>query len=142
MTQADLEKRLLNRKTAHWYISIYRQDDNQFLGLLVDLSDGGFKLTSEMPLESGIEYALQVENPDQDASEKYFQFTAKSLWNYNHHDEYFDTGFEFALRSSQAEALFLKLEKDFEARSDDIDNIELEKYIVEEVIIEDLPTEE
>lgn len=129
MSQADLEKRIRDRQTAYLYVSIYKANGGNFFGLLADLSEGGFKLTSEEPVESEKEFDLAIKNPHLDPGDQINTFSARSMWSAEKEHDIFETGFQFLELSKGAEALFSRLEGDFEATAKAIHELDEESYI-------------
>lgn len=129
MSQADLEKRIRDRQTAYLYVSIYKANGGNFFGLLADLSEGGFKLTSEEAVESEKEFDLAIKNPHLDPADQINTFSARSMWSAEKEHGIFETGFQFVELSKGAEALFSRLESDFEATAKAIQELDEESYI-------------
>lgn len=129
MSQSDLEKRVRERQTAYLYVSIYQADGGNFFGLLADLSKGGFKLTSEKPIESDKEFKLAIKNPHLDPPDQVNTFSAKSMWSAEKEHGIFETGFQFISASDGAKSLFLRLEADFESTANAIRELDEESYI-------------
>src|SRR5690606_19388388 len=111
------------------YVSIYQAEGGKFFGLLADLSEGGFKLTSEAPIEANKEFSLAIKNPHMDPAYQINTFTAKSMWHSEKEHGLHETGFQFVELSKAAEALFAKLESDFEATAKAIRELDEESYI-------------
>ncbi len=132
MSQADLEKRVRDRQTAYLYVSIYKADGGSFFGLLADISKSGFKLTSESPVEGDQEFKLAIKNPHLDPANQVNTFVAKSMWSAEKDHGLHETGFQFVSASKGAQALFIKLESDFEATSIAIQDLDESAYIEEE----------
>jgi c-di-GMP-binding flagellar brake protein YcgR len=129
MSQEDLEKRVKDRQTAYLYVSIYKADGGNFFGLLADLSKGGFKLTSEKPVEADKEYKLAIKNPHMSPADQINTFVAKALWSAEKEHGIFETGLQFVTASENAKALFTKLEGDFESTSRAIQDLDEESFI-------------
>lgn len=132
MSQADLEKRVRDRQTAYLYVSIYKADGGSFFGLLADLSKGGFKLTSEKAIPENTEFKLAIKNPHMAPADQINTFIAKSMWSAEKEHGIFETGLQFVSASDGAKALFLKLERDFEATAKAIQELDEESYLEDE----------
>lgn len=132
MSKADLEKRVRDRQTAYLYVSIYKEDGGGFFGLLADLSKGGFKLTSEKAVESNQEYKLAIKNPHLSPADQVNTFVAKAMWSTEKEHGLFETGLQFVSSSDDAKALFQRLERDFEATSVAIEELDEDSYLVDD----------
>lgn len=132
MSQADLEKRVRDRQTAYLYVSIYKADGGSFFGLLADLSKSGFKLTSEKAVTADAEYKLAIKNPHLSPADQINTFVAKAMWSAEKEHGLYETGLQFVSASDGAKALFLKLERDFEATAKAIRDLDEESYLEDE----------
>jgi len=132
MSQAELEKRVRDRQTAYLYVSIYMADGGSFFGLLADLSKGGFKLTSEKEVPADTEFKLAIKNPHMAPADQINTFVAKSMWSAEKEHGLYETGLQFVSASDGAKALFIKLERDFEATSKAIQDLDEESYLEDE----------
>ena len=129
MSQAELEKWVKDRQTAYLYVSIYKADGGSFFGLLADLSKGGFKLTSEKPVEADQDYNLAIKNPHMAPADQINTFVAKAMWSAEKEHGIFETGLQFVSATDNAKALFAKLERDFESTSKAIHDLDEESFI-------------
>lgn len=101
------------RSDACLYVCIYGLDTEVSLGILADLSERGFKLSSEAAIETGIEYKLQIKNPYSATGDSYGEFSAKALWSTNPKEKVYRTGFNFISHSEEAKELFPRLQEAF-----------------------------
>lgn len=117
MTQSDLEKRVKARYPASMFVSVYLRSNNEFFGLLADLSSTGFKLTSEAEITADTEYELAIRNPFSGHHGELNFFSVKAIWCGKNNDGVFDSGFNFLKHDQACEALFTRLKEDFESLS-------------------------
>ena len=129
MSKADLEKRVRDRQTAYLYVSIYNEQGGGFFGLLADLSKGGFKVTSEKPIENNKDYKLAIKNPHMAPADQINTFVARAMWVADKEHGLYETGFQFVSMTEEAKGLFAKLERDFSATSKAIQELDEESYI-------------
>lgn len=132
MSQSELEKRIRERRTAYLYVSIYTKSNNNFFGLLADLSDTGFKMTSETSIECDKDYDLAIKNPHMAPANTLNFFSAKAMWCTDQGNGIFETGFQFTERADNTNALFGKLEGDFEATAKAIYELDIDSPVAED----------
>lgn len=100
------EKRIISRKNLMSYVSIYELDTCEYVGLIVDLSQGGMLLTSVEALNPGKLYrfglidTLEPNAPDQIA------FEGKARWCKKSSSVFYDAGFEFINLTNTAKEKF------------------------------------
>ena len=87
-------RRALKRRHLIYYLEVYDEDSDKFLGHLVDITTQGIKLVSKKPIETEKIFSLRMNLPEGYFDDKVLTFKAKSLWSGNDvNPDFFDTGF-------------------------------------------------
>ena len=123
MKHQDKNLRAEERNDACLYVCIHEQDKEIKLGILADLSEKGFKLSSETPVKIYQEYTLQIKNPYIAKGDSFGEFTAKAVWSLQPRENVYYTGFAFTARSEEADQLFPKLQEAFKKASQAVKQI-------------------
>jgi hypothetical protein len=96
------EKRKHRRTGLLYYLKVYDLDTAKYLGHLVDISSGGFKMLSNFPLATGQDLHLQVHLPEIVCGYETFTVKAKPCWcKRDLNPDYFATGFKFIALSTE-----------------------------------------
>jgi len=99
MTDADhffaVEKRRRRRWELVFYLRVFDQSDNSLLGHVVDISEDGLMLMSEVPIELDKDFDLVLEMPESDRKgRKKISLKAHSIWKSSDaNPDLIDTGF-------------------------------------------------
>ena len=101
------EKRQAHRIELLYYIRVFDQDGDRFLGHLVDLSEKGVMITSDEPFEPNKTYNLKMDTSiDLNMSDD-ISFTAKNVWcDGNEAEHIWDGGFQLLGMSDEATEVF------------------------------------
>ncbi|MFW2439779.1 MAG: PilZ domain-containing protein [Arenicellales bacterium] len=100
MTDADhffaVEKRRRRRWELVFYLRVFDQSDNSLLGHVVDISEDGLMLMSEVPIELDRDFDLVLEMPESDRKgRKKISLKAHSIWKSSDaNPDLFDTGLQ------------------------------------------------
>lgn len=102
-----------NRKHKRWYLvmylRVYRQDNKELLGHIVDISREGMRLVSDKPIPLNQTFQLWVDVPKENAARQQIALEAESLWSGRDvNPDFYDTGFRIKNINTQA-LLQLKL---------------------------------
>ncbi len=90
------EKRKLKRRHLIYYLSVYDRNTEELVGQLVDITTEGIMLTSEKPMEPGVDLALKMNLPEEINGNNHITFDAKSLWcKKDVNPNFFAIGLEF-----------------------------------------------
>ncbi|MFC1886127.1 PilZ domain-containing protein [Thermodesulfobacteriota bacterium] len=82
-------------------IKVFDQNNDRFLGYLVDITNDGFMLTIEQDIETEIHFQLKLALPMEIEGGKEFRFSATSRWFRKDPEFSFNiTGFQFINLSS------------------------------------------
>ncbi len=99
MTDADhffaVEKRQRRRWELVFYLRMFDQSDGSLMGHVVDISEDGLMLLSEIKIELNKDYDLTLEMPASDSGvRKKISLKAHSIWKSSDaNPDLFDTGF-------------------------------------------------
>ncbi|HOB62786.1 MAG TPA: PilZ domain-containing protein [Candidatus Competibacteraceae bacterium] len=102
-----------NRKHKRWYLMmylrVYRQDNKELLGHIVDISREGMRLVSDKPITLNQTFQLWVDVPKENAARQHIALEVESLWSGRDvNPDFYDTGFRIKNINTQA-LLQLKL---------------------------------
>ena len=76
----DAERRGLDRKDFDYYMQLFDNDTQEFVGHLVDIGSGGFKLDCRKPIEPNKDIRLRMELTSEVAHKPYMVFLGRSKW--------------------------------------------------------------
>ena len=89
------DRRLEQRRYLIYYLQVFNQETEKFLGNLVNITPEGMMLTSETPIEPGQSFKLRMNVQFLAREEISLAFTAESRWCKNDvNPDYYDTGFQ------------------------------------------------
>ncbi len=74
------EKRQLTRRNFALYMSVIDEHSGKILGILSDISTGGFKLESKLPIPVNINIRLRIEHTNEISNKSQMTFTACARW--------------------------------------------------------------
>ncbi len=104
------EKRQATRRTLKHYMSVFDRNTDSYLGMLVEISDSGFKLTSPEKIRVKHAYELAVtDSPSLHDADTVAFFEATSIWCDQNSQAFYDSGFKFVDVSSLTKELFQDL---------------------------------
>ena len=90
------EKRQRRRWELVFYLRIFDQSNGALLGHVIDISEDGLMLLSEVPIEINKDFDLTLEMPaSDDGDNKKISFKARSIWqSKDTNPDLVDTGFQ------------------------------------------------
>lgn len=92
----DGERRRLPRKKANSYFEVRNHENNDLIGMLVDLNVKGMRIYSEKSLDSGQYYKLRINLPKPVMNQTQIVFGAVIIWcRKEENTDCWYTGFEF-----------------------------------------------
>lgn len=91
-----IEKRQRRRWELVFYLRIFDQSNGSLLGHVIDISEDGLMLLSEVPIELQKDYDLSLEMPSSGSnSNKKISIKARSIWqSKDTNPDLVDTGFQ------------------------------------------------
>jgi hypothetical protein len=106
LSDADLKPskktRISKRKNLVYYLKITDTLKNMPMGHAVDISNQGFMLITDKPVESDYLFQLKMFLPEEIQGGRYFEFSAMSRWcRKDQNPEYYNVGFQFSDLSSE-----------------------------------------
>ena len=75
------ERRQLKRHHLIFYLRVFIQETNELIGFVVDISQEGLLIVSEIPFESGKIYKLQMSLSPEEGNKMSLHFTAECRWS-------------------------------------------------------------
>ncbi|MFO1372504.1 MAG: PilZ domain-containing protein [Candidatus Competibacteraceae bacterium] len=106
MSYADppgAEKRKLKRWYLVLYLRVYKEETDELLGHIVDVSKDGMRLVSDKPIPLKQTFRLWVDVPRESASRQRIKLEAESLWcGKDVNPDFYDTGFRILNIGTQA----------------------------------------
>lgn len=89
------EKRQHKRIHLIFYLRVFNDHNGELLGYLVDISENGIRLTSEVPINVGECFKLNMAVDSTKPAQGSLSFEAYSRWSQpNPATRFYDTGFE------------------------------------------------
>ena len=92
-----IEKRLRRRWELVFFLRIFDNSDGSLLGHVVDISEDGLMLLSEIPIELNKDFDLSLEMPVSGSNDSHqkISFKAHSIWQSSDvNPDLMDTGFQ------------------------------------------------
>ena len=91
-----IEKRKRRRWELVFYLRIFDQSNGTLLGHVIDISEDGLMLLSEVPIQLDKDYDLSLEMPvSDDGGNEKISFKARSIWqSKDTNPDLVDTGFQ------------------------------------------------
>ncbi len=74
------DERKIERFEAREYLRVIRQDTGEMLGSLVDISPEGFQILTEVPIEIGAKFDLEIEIPQNISETDGIRLVAACVW--------------------------------------------------------------
>lgn len=74
------EKRKLTRKNFSYYMRVMNEHTGDLIGQLGDISSGGFRLESTVPIAVGQNYDLRIDQTGEISKKSYITFSARTRW--------------------------------------------------------------
>ncbi|RFA26978.1 hypothetical protein CAI21_15550 [Alkalilimnicola ehrlichii] len=91
-----MEERKVQREIVNRYLKVFDENDNRFIGYLVDITPMGAMLQSNDPIEPNTPYRLRVELPEKIDGRRHITVEARSVWDKKETNAlFYHTGFEF-----------------------------------------------
>lgn len=88
--------RKTDRKPLKVYLNVFNEKTGDQIGYLVDITQEGFLLTNENPINAGETFQLKVELPAEIEGTKEFSFSATSMWSdKDSESDFYNSGFQF-----------------------------------------------
>jgi len=90
------ERRRLDRRTFSYYMRLMNEKTGELIGHLADISTGGFKMESQKPIPSNVDFRFRIDLTSDVANVPYLVFNARSKWCQRDHIDTssFNVGFE------------------------------------------------
>jgi hypothetical protein len=104
-----VEKRRLERRNVTYYITVNEAGTPRILGVIMDISPGGFRLDSREQIPEGIIRNFYIDLPNDEAPKSARMFTGRSKWcqpDYIDPTSY-NVGYEF-INISKGNAVFFQ----------------------------------
>lgn len=96
------EKRKHKRANLIYYLEVHDEEAKKCIGHLIDISQGGLKLISELKTIPGTEHKIRILLPE-DSSHKSIALKAKSCWSQaDINPDYMASGLEFIELSEES----------------------------------------
>jgi hypothetical protein len=114
------ERRKLARKNFTYYMRVLDEATGKLLGLISDISTGGFKVESSQPLPVNVDFLLRIDQMGELSNKTYMIFTARSKWC--RRDTYdptiYNVGFHIVEMSPSDYDVFIKMFNAYGAERD------------------------
>ncbi|MGD8558222.1 MAG: PilZ domain-containing protein [Gammaproteobacteria bacterium] len=105
---------VMERSQKRWnlvhYLRVFRAENQELVGHLVDITTEGMMLISEQPIPLHCSFNLRMEIPTDEGIPQMIAFTAESLWTKKDvNPEFHDTGFRLLNPSKLALSAITRL---------------------------------
>lgn len=74
------ERRKVARKNFTYYMRVLDETTGKLLGLISDISTGGFKAEGNQPVPVGVVFRLRIDQTGELSNKTYMTFTARTRW--------------------------------------------------------------
>ena len=74
------EKRKLQRRNFSYYMRVLNMDTGELIGQITDISTGGFKLESSIPLPVNLDMDLCIDQMSEISPKSFIVFSARTRW--------------------------------------------------------------
>jgi hypothetical protein len=90
------EKRQLPRRDFSLYMNVTEEPAGRILGILADISTGGFKLESRRPIPIHVNLQVRIQHTHEISNKRYLMFTARACWSERdrYNPSFYNTGFQ------------------------------------------------
>jgi len=106
------EQRQFARKTLSCTVSVFDQDSNEYIGLMVDYSRTGVMISSPSPLPVDQEFVFKmVDIEPRQHVKRSGSFTATSVWSDKINSTMYGTGFKISDVSEEAKLMFTSYDR-------------------------------
>ncbi len=75
-----VERRRLPRRNFSYYMRVMNENTGELVGHLADISTGGFRLETAMPIPQNRDFYFRIELPNDIANKTHMVFGARSRW--------------------------------------------------------------
>jgi c-di-GMP-binding flagellar brake protein YcgR len=107
-------RRAVDRSQTIYYSRVTSPEAGRLLGRLVDISDRGMMLISELEFRPGEDYRLRVELPQSDLQQSFLDVAAVVRWcRRDVNPDLWAVGFEFEAVDQEAARLIAHLRRTF-----------------------------
>jgi hypothetical protein len=104
------ENRKEHRRHIIYYLQILEPESKKVIGRLVDITSIGIMIISEMALEPGKEFALQIALPEEFQEDRHIDLIGESVWCHKDvNPDYYAIGFKIEPPNEAAAGLIQKL---------------------------------
>lgn len=90
-----IDKRGESRKNLLYYVNVYDQVTAEYVGLILDVSEGGILVSGVMPLKQGKLYKFGLVDTTDVSAPSQIGFEARACWCRKCGENFYDTGFSF-----------------------------------------------
>lgn len=105
-------QRQFTRKSVSTHVSIFLQDDAQYIGTLADYSEGGIMVSSYQPVAVGkVFHFTMVDIPNNIGQKRSGVIEVESVWSHQLNPTLFGTGFKLLNLDEKAAAMFLSYDQ-------------------------------
>jgi hypothetical protein len=116
------ERRKIDRRTFSYYIPVTDAVSEERVGIMMDISLGGFRIDSKEPIPGGKINRLRLNLSEDIASQPFLKFAGRSIWC---HPDYIDpsiynVGFEIISLSPSDTLIYKRLFEKYGSQSDGI----------------------
>ena len=112
------EQRKHDRKYMINYLRVIDRNTEELVGNLVDVTTEGFMLISDDPIETGVDFELKLDLPEEIRGSRQISFDAHSRWcKSDVNPEFCNTGFRLSNISTNDIAIIESLIQNFLIKS-------------------------
>ena len=114
------EQRKHDRKYMTNYLRVIDRNTEKLVGNLVDITTEGCMLISDDPIETGVDFELKLDLPEEIRGSRQITFDAHSRWcKSDVNPEFYDSGFRLSNISTNDIAIIESLIQDFVFRANE-----------------------
>jgi hypothetical protein len=113
------ERRRVDRRAFSYYMRLMNEKTGELVGHLADISTGGFKMESQKPIPSNMDFRFRIDLTSDVANVPYLVFSARSKWCQRDHIDTssFNVGFEIIDMNTAELEIFSRMFEKYGSKS-------------------------
>lgn len=104
------DQRSESRRNLLYYVNVYDLESSEYVGLILDVSEGGVLISGVEPLKQGEKYRFGLVDTSDASLPSQIGFEAKACWCRKCGDDFYDTGLAFTDLPESARAKLASFE--------------------------------
>ncbi len=125
------EKRQLQRRDFSLYMNVTEEPAGRILGVLADISIGGFKLESKRAIPTHVISQLRIQHTHEISNKRFMIFTARACWSERdpYHRSSYNTGFQIVDMTPADYDIFVQMFNSYGAKTDKHNGKDADRFL-------------